>query len=244
MTKNTTRVLDKNIIVALDVPDYDAAMHLAEKLPADVCRVKVGKSLFTRCGPKVINALHDCGHDVFLDLKFHDIPNTVAEAVEAAADLGVWMVNVHAQGGAEMMHAAKQALANKSNPPLLIAVTVLTSMDTLSWQALGNTRSLSEQVDFLTALAVEANLDGVVCSALEAGQIKKNHGQGFVTVTPGIRPAWAAADDQARIVTPQKARILGSDFLVIGRPVSKANDPYAALTRIMDELKSNPETTL
>ncbi|MBV7434243.1 orotidine-5'-phosphate decarboxylase [Cardiobacteriaceae bacterium TAE3-ERU3] len=234
-------MLPKNIIVALDVADYEAAMRLAEKLPPELCRVKVGKSLFTRCGPKVIRALHDSGHDVFLDLKFHDIPNTVAEAVEAAADLGVWMVNVHAQGGSAMLQAAKRALAGKAKPPLLIAVTILTSMDAESWQSLGNSRSIAEQVEFLTALTAEAGLDGVVCSALEAGQVKSAHGEGFLTVTPGIRPSWAARDDQARIVTPAQACIQGSDYLVIGRPVSKADDPYAALVRIIDELTTNSE---
>lgn len=231
----------KNIIVALDVQNYDQAMHLAAKLSPDLCRVKVGKSLFTRCGPSIIHALHDCGHEVFLDLKFHDIPNTVAEAVDAAAELGVWMVNVHAQGGSAMLHAAKQALEGKENPPLLIAVTVLTSMDAQSWQALGNNRSIAEQVAFLTSLTVEAGLDGVVCSALEARQIKSDHGKEFLTVTPGIRPIWAAQDDQVRIVTPAQACMQGSDYLVIGRPVSKADDPQAALARIIDELETNPE---
>lgn len=231
----------KNIIVALDVQNYDSAMRLAAKLSPDLCRVKVGKSLFTRCGPSIINALHDCGHEVFLDLKFHDIPNTVAEAVEAAAELGVWMVNVHAQGGSAMLRAAKQALEGKETPPLLIAVTILTSMNAQSWQALGNKRSVAEQVAFLTSLTVEAGLDGVVCSALEAEQIKSDHGKEFLTVTPGIRPTWAAQDDQARIVTPAQACRQGSDYLVIGRPVSKADDPQAALARIIDELKTNPE---
>lgn len=242
MMDNQQNKPDKRVIVALDVANYDAAMRLADQLPVECCRVKVGKSLFTRCGPKIIHALHENGHEVFLDLKFHDIPNTVAEAVDAAAELGVWMVNVHAQGGTAMLAAAKQALDGKASPPLLIAVTVLTSMDAKAWQALGHSRDIAAQVTFLTALAAEAGLDGVVCSALEAERIRTMYGNALMTVTPGIRPQWSSSDDQARIVTPRQARKLGSDYLVIGRPISKADDPRAALMRVLAELNPHRET--
>lgn len=229
---------NKKIIVALDVENYDHAMQLADSLPPEHCRVKVGKSLFTRCGPAVVKALHNIGHEVFLDLKFHDIPNTVAEAVDAAADLGVWMVNVHAQGGSAMLRAAREALKSHAKPPLLIAVTILTSTSSDDWIQMGCKRSLAEQVDFLTELTVSEELDGVVCSALEAQQLKKHYGEKIVTVTPGIRPLWSSKDDQSRIVTPQQAIADGSDYLVIGRPISRATDPAEALSRILAEINS------
>ena len=229
----------KPLIIALDVPGYDAALRLAEAIDPAQCRVKVGKALFTREGPRIIHALHDLGHEIFLDLKYHDIPNTVAEAVAAAADLGVWMVNVHAQGGAEMLSAAHSVLAACSKRPKLIAVTVLTSMSETAWQALGHTRNITEQVAWLTALTAKNGLDGVVCSAQEAAAVKAAHGSAFLTVTPGIRPAWAAHDDQARIMTPAQARANGSDYLVIGRPVNRADDPAAALARICAELTAS-----
>lgn len=232
---------ERNIIVALDVAGYDAALRLATQLDPAQCRIKVGKALFTRCGPRVVNALHELGHDVFLDLKYHDIPNTVAEAVAAAADLGVWMVNIHAQGGMAMLSAAHAVLAAETRRPLLIAVTVLTSMTPEQWQALGQQRSIAAQVDLLTALAAQAGLDGVVCSAHEAQQVKAQYGTDFVTVTPGIRPAWAALDDQARIMTPEQAVAHGSDYLVIGRPITRAEKPSAALARIHAALTAAQE---
>lgn len=224
------------VLVALDVATYEQAMRLAAQCPPHLCRMKVGKALFTRCGPAVVRALHDLGHEVFLDLKYHDIPNTVGEAVAAAADLGVWMVNVHASGGAAMMRAAVQALAGREEKPLLIAVTVLTSTAADELPSMGVSRSLSEHVSALTDLAAQTGLDGVVCSAQEAAVVKASHGAQFVTVTPGIRPAWASQDDQARIMTPQAAIAAGSDYLVVGRPISQASDPKSALSRILGEL--------
>ncbi|UJF25004.1 orotidine-5'-phosphate decarboxylase [Suttonella sp. R2A3] len=226
----------RSVLVALDVDSYDKAMHLAECCSPKLCRMKVGKALFTRCGPSVVQGLHDLGHEVFLDLKYHDIPNTVAEAVQAAADLGVWMVNVHASGGEAMMRAAVNALDGYERKPLLIGVTVLTSMSQDELPALGVARALNDHVSALTQLTADAGLDGVVCSAQEASAVKAAHGAGFYTVTPGIRPAWAAKNDQSRVMTPREAVAAGSDYLVIGRPISRAKDPAAALARVHKEL--------
>jgi len=231
---------DKRLIVVLDYPDLNSALAMADTLDPRLCRVKVGKELFTRAGPEVLRALKSRGFEVFLDLKYHDIPNTVAQAVLAAAEAGVWMVNVHASGGARMMIAARDAL-NKISPesrPLLIGVTVLTSMSQEELNALGVSGSLEEQVIRLAGLAKDSGLDGVVCSALEAQRIKQVCGPEFVTVTPGIRPAGSSANDQTRIMTPEQAIRSGADYLVVGRPITAASDPMDATKRILAEIAS------
>ncbi|MFT6694141.1 MAG: orotidine-5'-phosphate decarboxylase [Neolewinella sp.] len=221
-----------NVIVALDYDNKHSALTLADRLDPKYCRVKVGKELFTAAGPSVVKELSDRGFDVFLDLKFHDIPNTVAKALSAAADLGVWMANVHASGGSRMMSAAKQALGNSGSDMLLIGVTVLTSMDTSDLEEVGIKRTLSDQVLHLASMTKDSGLDGVVCSAQEARTLKESLGKDFKLVTPGIRLANSAADDQRRIVTPADAMALGSDYLVIGRPITQSADPLATLLEI------------
>ena len=221
-----------NVIVALDYDNKHSALTLADRLDPKYCRVKVGKELFTAAGPAVVKELSDRSFDVFLDLKFHDIPNTVAKALSAAADLGVWMANVHASGGSRMMSAAKQALGNSGSDMLLIGVTVLTSMDTSDLEEVGIKRTLSDQVLHLASMTKDSGLDGVVCSAQEARTLKEALGEDFKLVTPGIRLANSAADDQRRIVTPSDAMALGSDYLVIGRPITQSADPLATLLEI------------
>ena len=220
------------VLVALDVNHRDDALRLAAQLAPGQCRLKIGKELYTREGRALLETLHQQGHDIFLDLKFHDIPNTVAAAVRVAADMGVWMVNVHASGGRKMLEAAADALAHYPKPPLLIAVTVLTSMNAADLRETGVEEPLAAHVARLTTLAADSGLNGVVCSAQEAAAVKAAHGDTFHTVTPGIRPAWAASDDQSRIMTPEAAIAAGSDYLVIGRPITRATDPVAALAAI------------
>jgi orotidine-5'-phosphate decarboxylase len=226
------------VIVALDYDNQDSALTLADRLDPTLCRLKVGKELFTAVGPSVVKKLTDRGFDIFLDLKFHDIPNTVAKAIGTAADLGVWMTNVHASGGSRMMSAARQALDSKGSDMLLIGVTVLTSMDVSDLEEVGVQGNASAQVLRLAELAKNSGLDGVVCSAQEAKLLKESLGQGFKLVTPGIRLADSAADDQRRIVTPADALALGSDYLVIGRPITKSTDPLATLLEINRSLMS------
>lgn len=224
------------IIVALDYPDAEKAMALVDRLEPARCRLKVGKELFTRSGPDLVRTLVGRGYDVFLDLKFHDIPNTVAAACRAAADLGVWMVNVHTLGGRRMMEAAREALAGCDRPPMLIGVTVLTSMDQDALAEVGLPGSPEENVRRLATLARDAGLDGVVCSPRESKMLRTALGAEFRLVTPGIRPQWSATGDQVRITTPAQAVRDGSDYLVIGRPVTAAADPLEALKRIEEEL--------
>lgn len=224
------------VIVALDFDNQRAALDLAEQLDPTQCRLKVGKELFTAAGPTLVKALVERNFDVFLDLKFHDIPNTAAKAVSAAADLGVWMANVHASGGSRMMSAAREALEQQGSPMLLIGVTVLTSMDESDLLEIGIQRSPSEQVLHLAQLTQNCGLHGVVCSAQEASSLKSQLGAEFKLVTPGIRPADSAADDQRRIVTPQKAMQLGSDYLVIGRPITQSTNPLQTLIEINSSL--------
>lgn len=229
--------MDKQaIIVALDYDDAEQALALARQLNPQYCRLKVGKALFTRAGQRVVTQLHDWGFEVFLDLKYHDIPATVAGAVKAAADLGVWMVNVHALGGEAMLQAASEALANYQQKPLLIGVTVLTSMNEAMLKQLGVERGLAEQVDALAALTMQAGLDGIVCSAQEAARFKQTYANGL-TVTPGIRPLWASRDDQQRVLTPTQALANGSDYLVIGRPITASDNPLQALETIWQEIE-------
>ncbi|WP_430737318.1 orotidine-5'-phosphate decarboxylase [Psychrobacter sp. VH5] len=222
------------VVVALDNMTMEASLALADKLDPALCRLKVGKELFTRCGPDIIKALHQRQFEVFLDLKFHDIPNTTAQAVLAAADLGVWMVNVHASAGLEAMSLAKQRLLNNNLDTLLIAVTVLTSMDNQALMQTGITDGLDTQVSRLAQLTKQAGLDGVVCSAQEAQSLKALCGQDFKLVTPGIRLAEDNADDQKRICTPAQALQDGADYLVIGRSITQAADPAAKLQRILE----------
>ncbi|MBB1420901.1 orotidine-5'-phosphate decarboxylase [Pseudoalteromonas sp. SG43-7] len=228
----------KKILIALDYDDQQTALNFVKQLSPDTCRLKVGKEMFTYFGPAFVKELIDLGFDVFLDLKFHDIPNTVAKAVTAAAKMGVWMVNVHASGGVEMMTKAKQALEQFGDKaPLLIAVTVLTSMDETELKRLGVDKTPEQQVIYLAKLAKESGLDGVVCSAQEAKQLKSLLGNDFKLVTPGIRPAGSDAGDQKRIMTPKQAIEDGSDYLVVGRPITQAADPVATLKEINDSIK-------
>jgi orotidine-5'-phosphate decarboxylase len=224
------------ILVALDYPDMAQAMAMAERLDPSICRVKVGKELFTRCGPAIIEALQKKDFQVFLDLKFHDIPNTTANAVAVAAELGVWMVNVHASGGRRMLEACVDRLSTYSQRPLLIGVTVLTSMQREDLQGIGLDASPIAHVERLAALSKQAGLDGVVCSSHEVSQLKLALGEQFKLVTPGIRPLDAALGDQKRVMTPAQALAAGSDYLVIGRPITQANDPDKALRNILAEL--------
>lgn len=220
------------IIVALDVASEAQALSLADQLDPKLCRVKVGKELFTRCGPPILKHLHQRGFEVFLDLKFHDIPNTCAQAVLAAADQGVWMVNVHASGGLQMMAAAREVLVKNKLPTQLIAVTVLTSMSAEDLAETGVSRSLEDQVLHLAGLAQKAGLQGVVCSAREAAMLTTKLGKAFLKVTPGIRLPSNDVGDQQRIMTPEAALQAGSTHLVIGRPITQAADPGQALQEI------------
>lgn len=220
------------VIVSLDFPVGNLALELCEKLNPKSCKLKIGKELFTKEGPALVEKLIAADFDVFLDLKYHDIPNTVASACRAAADLGIWMLNVHASGGRTMMEAASEALDKTTHKPLLIAVTVLTSMSQEDLVELGITRTVEEQVTLLANLAKSSGLNGVVCSAKEASTLKADLGAEFCLVTPGIRPANASSDDQKRIMTPAEAINAGSHYLVIGRPITKADDPLAALEAI------------
>ena len=223
------------IIVALDFPSEKETMQLVDQLEPSLCRLKVGKELFTRCGPSLVKQLVDKNFDVFLDLKYHDIPNTVAKACAAAADLGVWMLNVHALGGEKMMQAARQAMS-VDDSPLLIAVTWLTSSGQAELDALGIQSKPEEMVSRLAQMAKDSGLDGVVCSAQEAPMLRKNMGDDFYLVTPGIRLAGAKQDDQNRVVTPEKAIADGASYLVIGRPITQAEDPCSVLRKIAESI--------
>ena len=225
------------IVVALDFNNTSGALALVDKLDPTLCRLKVGKEMFTHFGADFVRQLVERKFDVFLDLKFHDIPNTVANACKAAADLGVWMVNVHASGGRAMMEAAAKALDSYGETkPLITAVTVLTSMSEEELKAVGVERPLQQHVLSLAQLAQASGIDGVVCSAQEASFLKEKLGKDFCLVTPGIRPASAAADDQTRIVTPEQAISNGSDYLVIGRPITKAENSLKALCDISESI--------
>lgn len=227
---------DSRVVVALDYPEAASALTLVDRLSPDLCKLKVGKELFVRAGPALVETLVGRGYAVFLDLKFHDIPNTVAQACRAAADLGVWMVNVHASGGLRMMTAAREALANAGQRPKLIAVTVLTSMADADLRQIGIERDPADQVLRLASLTREAGLDGVVCSAQEGPLLRQHLGQDFLLVTPGIRPAGSELGDQSRVLTPARALTAGADYLVIGRPITQATDPIAALAAIDSEI--------
>lgn len=235
-TINTNTVISP-VIVALDSPSVNAALTLADTLDPKLCRLKVGKELFTRSGPAIIDALHQRQFEVFLDLKFHDIPNTTAQAVLAAAEMGVWMVNVHASAGLEAMTLAKRRLVDNNHKTLLIAVTVLTSMNANDLSQIGVTDSLDAQVSRLAQLTQQSGLDGVVCSAQEAKVLKQLCGEDFKLITPGIRLPEDNNDDQHRICTPKQALDAGSDYLVIGRSITQANNPTAKLKQILQGIQ-------
>jgi len=232
------QVKGSRVVVALDYADAAAALSLTQRLDPARCRVKVGKELFTVAGPALVERLVGRGFDVFLDLKYHDIPNTVAAACKSAAGLGVWMINVHASGGRAMMQAAREALAGLQRPPLLIAVTVLTSLSADDLREVGHVEAPQSLAERLARLAASCGMDGVVCSAQEAPLLRRACGAAFCLVTPGIRLADAAQDDQKRIVTPQTAIANGADYLVIGRPITRAADPLAVLERINADISA------
>lgn len=225
--------MSSRLIVALDFPDSQQALEFIRPLSPQQCKLKVGFELFVSAGPDFVRTLVERGFDVFLDLKFHDIPNTVAGACRSAAGLGVWMINVHAGGGDKMMQAARDALAGLDKPPLLIAVTVLTSMDSEQLAKTGVVAaSPQQQVGHLAQLTQAAGLDGVVCSAQEALMLRQTLGDDFLLVTPGIRPAGSEQGDQSRVMTPEQARAAGVDYVVVGRPVTQADDPVAVIAQI------------
>lgn len=231
------------IIVALDYSDAKSALACVDQLDPKDCRVKVGKTLFVKEGPVLIHALHERGFEVFLDLKFYDIPAQVAGAVKSACDLGVWMLTLHASGGPQMMRAAAEAAkshrAEQGSAPLIIAVTLLTSFSDEEMSAIGYQWSnTADGVMSLAELAHASGVDGVVSSAQEAKQLKSRHGNDFLSVTPGIRPASSDHDDQRRVMTPAMALAQGSDYLVIGRPITKADDPDYALKKIILDINA------
>ena len=231
---------DPKVIVALDFAEQQAALNLIERLEPSQCRLKIGKEMFTHFGPAFVETVQQKGFDCFLDLKYHDIPNTVAKACSVAADLGVWMLNVHALGGCRMMEAAAEAVANKQQRPALIAVTVLTSMSADDLIEIGLQQSPAELALHLAAMAQSSGLDGVVCSAMEAESMRQQLKDDFLLVTPGIRPAGSAQDDQRRIMTPGDAIQAGSSYLVVGRPITQSDNPQGVLRTINSELSALP----
>ena len=235
-----TKIPDSKIIVALDYADAKSALQLVEQLNPDLCKLKIGKELFTAAGPQLVETIVNKGFKLFLDLKFHDIPNTVAKACMAASNLGVWMLNVHASGGTPMMQAAREAVDKTNHKPHLIAVTVLTSMNQATFDQLGINSSIESQVLNLATLTKQAGLEGVVCSAVEAQVLREKLGNEFCLVTPGIRLVNHASsvnqDDQSRVVTPQNALNNGANYLVIGRPITQALDPLKTLETILQEI--------
>ena len=229
---------EPRIIVALDYPSEAAAWSLVEQLDPGMCRLKIGKEMFTRLGPAFVERVIGRGFDVFLDLKYHDIPNTVAAACDAAADLGVWMMNLHASGGRRMMETALERLARRGQRPLLIAVTILTSLSAEELAEIGFPGTPEDNVRRLAALAQAAGLDGVVCSPREAAALRAERGEDFLLVTPGVRPASASLDDQTRVMTPGDAIRAGASHLVVGRPITAAPEPLQALRAIDTEIRA------
>lgn len=231
-----TRMNDPKIIVALDYPDPRQALEFSAKINPSQCRLKIGKELFTAAGPRLAETLIEQGFDIFLDLKFHDIPNTVRRATAAAARLGVWMLDVHALGGEAMMQAAREGAETVARRPLLLGVTVLTSTSAEDLQRVGIDTPIPRLVDRLAHCALDSGLDGVVCSAREASALRASLGAAAFLVTPGIRPEWAASNDQRRIVTPERALADGANYLVIGRPITQHENPARALELISDSI--------
>ena len=231
--------MENKIIVALDFDSSSRALNFVDNLDPKLCRLKIGKELFTAAGPNLVEAMIKKEFDVFLDLKFHDIPNTVASAVQVAADLGVWMLNVHISGGSTMMQSAKDAiLSHRDRKPILIGVTVLTSITSTELSEIGIDNNLKDHVVKLAKLAYQSGLDGVVCSAEEAKLLRNSMPADFILVTPGIRREQDAAGDQKRVITPSQAIRNGSDYLVVGRPITQAASPSAALAAFNSEIAS------
>jgi orotidine-5'-phosphate decarboxylase len=228
---------EPRVIVALDYADARSALAFVERLDPALCRLKVGKELFTATGPSLVRSLVDRGYGVFLDLKYHDIPNTVAGACRAAAGMGVWMLNVHASGGRAMLQAAREAFARDSKGPLLLAVTVLTSLAAADLAELGIVGTPVEAAKRLARLAHSCGLDGVVCSPREASTLRREFGAGFCLVTPGIRPAASEHNDQQRVMTPRAAIDSGADYLVIGRPITQAAEPLSVLQDVNRQIQ-------
>lgn len=226
----------KPVIVALDFANAETTLDFVRQLNPDLCQLKIGKELFTATGRYLVEQLVLQGYRIFLDLKYHDIPNTVASACKVAADMGVWMVDMHASGGRRMMEAAAEAVSNCSQPPLLIAVTVLTSMTQNELAETGINSSIDEAVIRLAELTRQSGLDGVVCSAQEASLLRGQLGQDFLLVTPGIRLQNSITDDQRRIMTPKAALAAGSSYLVMGRPVTQSQNPIEQLQQINNGL--------
>ena len=236
-----TKAEGSRVIVALDYAEAEPALVFVDKVSPEQCKLKIGLELFASAGPALVSRLIERGFDVFLDLKFHDIPNTVAKACAAAGRLGVWMLNVHTLGGPKMLRAAREAVGALTRRPLLVGVTLLTSHTQQDIGALGLHGDLPERVDALAALAHEAGLDGVVCSPHEAAGLRRRFGNGFVLVTPGIRLEKVQGDDQARTMSPRDALAQGADFLVIGRPVTQAPDPHGVLRAINRQLQEGEQ---
>ena len=228
----TIPIMPSKLIIALDFPSGDLALNFIKPLSPDTCKLKVGFELYVSAGPDFVKTLVDKGFDVFLDLKFHDIPNTVASACRAASQLGVWMMNVHASGGNKMLLAAHDALNELKNPPKLIAVTVLTSMDQAQLQGVGISQEPQEQVKQLAKLTAQCGLDGIVCSAQEAAMLRAELGKDFLLVTPGIRPVRAEIGDQSRVMTPDKAIAAGVSYMVVGRPITQSKQPQQVIDAI------------
>lgn len=232
-----SKIFESRVVVALDYADADTALALVDQLSNRDCRLKVGLELYIAAGNDFVRVLVDRGFDVFLDLKFHDIPNTVANACRVATGLGVWMINIHTLGGPRMMIAAREAIDGYSHRPLLIGVTVLTSHDDGELSQIGIESGSAAAVSRLAGLARQAGLDGVVCSPQEASQLKREFGTGFALITPGVRPEGSDTHDQKRIMTPNQAITAGADYLVIGRPITQAKDPVAMLASINQSLQ-------
>jgi orotidine-5'-phosphate decarboxylase len=228
--------MSSKLIIALDYPTAEQALNFVKNLSPDICKLKVGFELFVAAGPDFVKQLVDQGYDVFLDLKFHDIPNTVASACKSAANLGVWMMNVHASGGDKMMRAAKQALLDMRSPARLIAVTVLTSMDKEQLETSNVIISPQDQVKSLAQLTKGSLLDGVVCSAQEAKMLREQLGDDFLLVTPGIRPKGAEIGDQSRVMTPAEANAAGVSYIVVGRPITQSENPLKVIESINFDL--------
>ena len=229
--------MSSKLIIALDFSSAELALNFIKPLSPETCKLKVGFELYVSAGPSFVKRLVDKGFDVFLDLKFHDIPNTVASACRAAASLGVWMMNVHASGGSKMLLAAREALNEFENPPKLIAVTVLTSMDQTQLQGVGISQEPQEQVLRLAKLTAQSGLDGIVCSAQEASMLRAEFDNNFLLVTPGIRPSGADIGDQSRVMTPEKAVAAGVSYMVVGRPITQSDHPQQVIDMINQACK-------
>lgn len=234
------RAVDPRVIVALDFGDAHSTLAFCRQLSPQLCRLKIGQELFTAAGPALVEQLVQSGFAVFLDLKFHDIPNTVAQACKSAAAMGVWMMDVHAAGGREMMESAREGLGSAAERPLLVAVTILTSLDAEALREVGIGATPEEAAARLARLTLASGLDGVVCSPLEARRLRRECGPDFVLVTPGIRPVAERRDDQKRVATPRAALDGGASYLVVGRPITRASDPLAALRAIHLEIAGAP----